>query len=205
MNNIECTFKLAYTCNKFDKVIDINISPYDLKNCIRPIVSNRMGLNDFKIIIAGTILNEENVPLDCSIRNINILSLVGIIYNNHIAFYIKPLGNNNNNNYIIYNNIDNDYIINHNYTNYTDVINSINDSGNHDSGNHDSGDHDSGNHDSGNHDSGNHDSGNGDCPVCYTTFTSLQTVSFGCNHTFCRSCIANWFRTGVITCPLCRS
>lgn len=164
MNNIECTFKLVYTCNVFTKMIDTSMSPYDLKNHITSNVNNQMGLIHFKIIIAGTELGENNIHLDCTIRNVNILSLVGNIYNNHIAFYIKQ--------------IDNDRNINNEIQN--SELDDIND--------HNALDHD----------------GN-DCPICYTTFTSLQTIRFGCNHTFCRSCTANWFRTGVISCPLCRS
>lgn len=187
MNNIECTFKLVYTCNVFTKVIDTSMSPYDLKNHITSNVNNQMGLIHFKIIIAGTELGENNIPLDCSIRNVNILSLVGKIYNNHIAFYIKQIDNNeiNIDNYNI-DYIDNyniDYIINNRNIN-NEIQNSELDSSN----NHSELDHD-----------------NNDCPICYTTFTSLQTIRFGCNHTFCRSCTANWFRTGVISCPLCRS
>jgi hypothetical protein len=56
MNNIECTFKLAYTCNVITKIIDVNISPYDLKNIIRPDVNDQMELTEFKIIIYETIL-----------------------------------------------------------------------------------------------------------------------------------------------------
>ena len=95
MNQIECTFKLAYTSNTFSKVVDVNMSPYDLKNYILTNVNQSMELTDFDIIIAGTTLGERNPPIDCNNRNINILTLSrDIICNNHIAFYIKPISSN---------------------------------------------------------------------------------------------------------------
>jgi len=144
MNNIQCTFKLAYTCNVFTKIIDVYISPYDLKNIITSDVNNQMRLTEFKIIIGGTDLGEDNIDLDCNISDVSISSLVGTIYNNHIPFYIKPVYNND-------------------------------------------------------------DESDSDCPICYTSFESVQTVRFSCSHIFCRSCTSNWFRTGVVSCPICRS
>ena len=234
MNNKECTFKLAYTCNVFTQIIDVNISPYDLKNIIRQAVNDQMELTEFKIIIAGTDLGEDNIDLDCNLSDVNISSLVGTIYNNHIPFYIKPVYNNelasNSNintsgssigggsgsgsgngssssyNYIIINNIINDInndntgiinnIINDINNDNAGVINNIADPINNivDPSNNIAGVSNSDNH-----------TDNQDCPICYTTFASLQTVRFGCDHTFCRSCTANWFRTGSVSCPLCRS
>lgn len=199
MNNKECTFKLAYTCNVFTKIIDVNISPYDLKNIIRQAVNDQMELTEFKIIIAGTDLGEDNIDLDCNLSDVNISSLVGTIYNNHIPFYIKPVYNNelsSNNNINTsggsnsgggsYNYIINDIIINN-------IINDINND----------------NAGVSNNIAGVSNShvnpDDQDCPICYTTFASLQTVRFGCDHTFCRSCTANWFQTGSVSCPLCRS
>jgi hypothetical protein len=213
MNNIECTFKLAYTCNVITKVIDVNISPYDLKNIIRPAVNDQMELTEFKIIIAGTDLGEDNIDIDCNLRDVNISSLVGTIYNNHIPFYIKPVYNNelssNNNintsggsnsgggsyNYII-NDIIINNIINDINNDNADVSNNIADPSNNiaDPSNNIAGVSNS-----------RVDPDDQDCPICYTTFASLQTVRFGCDHTFCRSCTANWFRTGSVSCPLCRS
>lgn len=188
MNNIECTFKLAYTCNVITKVIDVNISPYDLKNIIRPVVNDQMELTEFKIIIAGTDLGEDNIDIDCNLSDVNISSLVGTIYNNHISFYIKPIyineiNSDNNSNYIISNYINNNYIIN----TINDIVNSNSDGIDSDGSN------------------SHVDPDDQDCPICYTTFASLQTVRFGCDHTFCRNCTANWFRTGSVSCPLCRS
>jgi hypothetical protein len=229
MNNIECTFKLAYTCNVITKVIDVNISPYDLKNIITPNVNSQMGLTEFKIIIAGTDLGEDNVDLDCNISDVNISSLVGTIHNNHIPFYIKPLysnefGSNSNTssgssgggssggssgggssggsssgssgggyNYII-----NDFIINN-------IINDINNDSAGVSNNSIGVSNNSIGASQNSSGTNNHDESESDCPICYTSFDSLQTVRFGCNHTFCRSCTANWFRTGTVSCPLCRS
>ncbi len=46
---------------------------------------------------------------------------------------------------------------------------------------------------------------NTDCPVCYLSLRPIETITLGCHHQICRSCISNWFRTGVSTCPYCRA
>jgi hypothetical protein len=91
MIQIECTFKLAYTATTFVKIIDITISPYDLKSQIQNDVLENMGLDDFNIILAGTRRAENNDPIDCNIRNKSIALLVGRITNQRIVFYIKPI------------------------------------------------------------------------------------------------------------------
>ena len=98
MNYINCTFKLAYTCITFTKIININISPYHLKNKIKSNVKSIMNLNNFNIILAGTKLGENNIPLNCNLKNIKISSLINKIYNNNISFYIKIINNNQFNN-----------------------------------------------------------------------------------------------------------
>ena len=147
MNYINCTFKLAYTCNTFSKLINLNISPYHFKNIIKSNINSSLRINtdliDFNIILAGTNLGENNLPINCNIRNLSISSFIGKIYNNHVAFYIKLINNNNQT--------------------------------------------------------------NNNCSICYNRLISLQTITFGCNHTFCRNCIVEWFQLNNRICPLCRS
>lgn len=43
------------------------------------------------------------------------------------------------------------------------------------------------------------------CPICYDILVPIETITLGCNHRICRSCISTWYRTGVTSCPCCRS
>lgn len=40
------------------------------------------------------------------------------------------------------------------------------------------------------------------CPVCMGDITNPHTLD--CSHTFCTSCIVQWFRSGQASCPMCR-
>ena len=44
-----------------------------------------------------------------------------------------------------------------------------------------------------------------ECIICYNIIIPQQRIILGCNHQFCRNCIALWFRTGISNCPYCRS
>ena len=39
------------------------------------------------------------------------------------------------------------------------------------------------------------------CPICYEAPCNTTT---GCNHSFCKTCIMNWKKTGNDKCPMCR-
>ncbi len=43
-----------------------------------------------------------------------------------------------------------------------------------------------------------------ECPICYTDFCDCKLV---CGHSFCKSCIKNWYlkTDSEPTCPMCRS
>ena len=88
--SIDCTFKLAYTCNKFSCQLSFNCSPKELKDLITNNVRTQMNRNNFNIIVAGTDLSEENTPLDCSIDNIPLKAIIKNI-GNSCGFYIKKI------------------------------------------------------------------------------------------------------------------
>ena len=108
---IKCTFKLAYTCNTFSQSVNfnLNLSTKDLKELIKNDVMSHMNIVNFNIILAGTQQGEENDPLDCTIDNVALRSIIPI-YGNTCAFYIKESGvpetQENNNNSIFFRHSD---------------------------------------------------------------------------------------------------
>ena len=87
---INCTFKLAYTCNTFSRKINFNCSIKKLKELIKNDVLSHMNVTNFNIILAGTQLGEKNDPLDCAIDNVILSNLIPL-YGNTCTFYIKEL------------------------------------------------------------------------------------------------------------------
>jgi hypothetical protein len=224
----------VYTDISFEKLININVSPYDLKNQISTDVNQIMGINNFNIILAGTPLYENNNPINCNIKDINILEFVGEISNNCIPFYIKSNTNDNryineliNNRYINDYSINNyninqlnntyrsEYYINNSYIN--DLNSDINDS------NTDINDSNSDINDSNtdinditdinnsntdindsNTDINYSNTNTYECPICYIMLSELNIFRYNCIHQCCINCRNTWLNTGAITCPLCR-
>ena len=244
----ECTFKQVYTSITFNKFIDLRQSPYDIKNSIKNEVLQYMGVHDFDIILSGTDLREDNNPIDCNIFSTSLLSICrDSIYDNHVAFYIKPIYNNeiiNNfiNNYIISNTINNEYIGIHNLNNLINnnlnyyIINNLINNDNTNSLNNiiiNDLEQSQTNDLEQSQITDLEQSQTNDleqsqttdleqsqitdleqsqttdldniCPVCYIHINSSENMTFGCHHNCCRSCVASWFRTNNISCPLCRA
>jgi len=84
---INCTFKKVYTCNTFFQYIDFNLSPKQIKECISNNVLLKMNLLDFNIIVAGTMQCEQNNPIDCTVDNVSLYSIIG----NKSVFYIEKV------------------------------------------------------------------------------------------------------------------
>ena len=93
---INCTFKLAYTCNTFSRKINFNCSIKKLKELIKNDVLSHMNITNFNIILAGTQHGEKNDPLDCTINNVKLSNLIPL-YGNTCTFYIKELSHEFNN------------------------------------------------------------------------------------------------------------
>lgn len=43
-----------------------------------------------------------------------------------------------------------------------------------------------------------------ECPICYEHCEKVDCYTTKCSHTFHKTCIQTWFRSGGYTCPLCR-
>lgn len=44
------------------------------------------------------------------------------------------------------------------------------------------------------------------CSICLSNnINILNTYITNCNHSFCKSCLINWFNNNKYTCPLCRT
>jgi hypothetical protein len=102
---INCTFKLAYTCNTFSRNIDFNYSTKNLKEIVKNDVLSHMNISNFNIILAGTEYGEENDPLDCTIDNVVLYSIIPL-YSDTCAFYIKESSRELDNHSILLNHTD---------------------------------------------------------------------------------------------------
>jgi len=190
---ISCTFKKVYTCNTFSQYIDFNLSPKQIKECISNNVLLKMNLLDFNIIVAGTMQCEQNNPIDCTLDNVSLYSIIG----NKSIFYIEKVdlveimdiddANLNTND-------DLDFDANLN-TNMDDLNTGMDDLNTDNTNNTNLNSHEMLNI---------IENYNFECPICYSYFTHAECVILGCNHKICRNCISSWYRTGTVLCPYCR-
>jgi hypothetical protein len=168
-----CTFKLVYDGRYFEKVINLNLSPLNIKNNIKSNVLDCMQLEEFDIIIGRTPLKEKNNPINCDIIT-PLLSLIDTddIANNNILLYIKPIVKNT----IIYRESDlslsqSDLLLSQSDLSLSQLDLELENT----------------------------------CPICYITIKPSENMTFGCQHSCCRRCVASWFHTNNTSCPLCRA
>ena len=43
------------------------------------------------------------------------------------------------------------------------------------------------------------------CSICFNPMTLENICTTNCNHSFCKSCLDNWFNRNNRTCPMCRT
>jgi hypothetical protein len=157
-----------------------------MKELLNTRVNQEFSLENYDIVIAGTSLKEQGIPIDYT----SIITLKQQFSKNikQIAFYIRPANTENETNHMVNyldrtNDITNDYPIPTNFINIPSTLFQETDC----------------------------TSERIDCVICLTrSIRSSRLRVLPCGHRFCRGCINNWMTSDQINlgrnyCPTCRN